>query len=90
MLRTVYNVEDWLENSGNERGTSGDNLTLRSNVNVPMELREVYNNAERYQRDFLGQALLIGMTFIRLCLLRTPESLALVSRNQKDDIDLGG
>ncbi|CAD7080419.1 unnamed protein product [Hermetia illucens] len=90
LLRTVYNVEDWLENSGNERGTSGDNLTLRSNVNVPMELREVYNNAERYQRDFLGQALLIGMTFIRLCLLRTPESLASVSRNQKDDIDLGG
>ena len=68
MLRYNYNEGEFdLEGSRN-------NL-IEQNLHVPHQLREMYNYSDRINRECLGQSLLVGMTFIKLCLLKCTKSL---------------
>lgn len=39
----------------------------------------VYDKAERYQKEYMGQSLLLGMSFLRLMVLQCQMSIDLVS-----------
>lgn len=75
LMRTHYNFEDNIDNTEKSAAES-----YSDKINIPLDLRKVFNNAERYQRDFLGQSLLLGLTFMRLCLLKSPKSLAALEK----------
>ncbi|KAH8364094.1 hypothetical protein KR084_002511 [Drosophila pseudotakahashii] len=79
MMRTHYNVEHQIP--GTESPQS-----LRQQVHFPADLRLIFSQQERYQRELLGQAFLLSLAFTRLVLLQDPQSIALVSRNSKSSI----
>ncbi|EDW44500.1 uncharacterized protein LOC6616588 [Drosophila sechellia] len=77
MMRTHYNVEHQIPETESP-------LELRKLIDFPADLRLVFSQQERYQRELLGQALLLSLAFTRLVLQQDPESIASVSRNSKD------
>ncbi|XP_055855489.1 uncharacterized protein LOC129918789 [Episyrphus balteatus] len=84
LMRTYYNIEDMVDTEDlpeNENET----FSSRGNVYFPDELRVMYKEAERYNREFLGQALLLNLAFVRLVLLKDAKSLALVRGNTKSN-----
>ncbi|XP_073843237.1 uncharacterized protein [Musca autumnalis] len=95
MMRTYYNVNDMLEEQSeddevlkppikpNTNATAVEEIPLRGNVQFPMELRQMFSKSLRYHREFLGQALLLNLAFVRLVLLQDSESIAKVSRGNK-------
>ncbi|XP_075162136.1 uncharacterized protein LOC142234828 [Haematobia irritans] len=91
MMRTYYNMNEMedvvLPNDGDEKARNDDETTIekisfRGNVQFPMNLRQMFSNAPRYHREYLGQALLLNLTFVRLVLLQDAESIAKVSRGK--------
>ncbi|XP_037721847.1 uncharacterized protein LOC119554843 [Drosophila subpulchrella] len=76
MMRTHYNVEHQLP------GTESP-LSLRRQVHFPADLRLIFAQQERYQRELLGQAFLLSLAFTRLVLLQDAMSIARVTRNAK-------
>ncbi|KAH8322009.1 uncharacterized protein [Drosophila kikkawai] len=58
-------------------------ITLLNQVHFPADLRQLFSQLARHQRDFLGQAFLLNLAFIRLVLLRDPTSITSVSRHSK-------
>ncbi|XP_061386889.1 uncharacterized protein LOC133321834 [Musca vetustissima] len=98
MMRTYYNINDLVIDeeaelkpqvaaahaaTGSADETSNNNTSIRGNVQFPMELRHMFSKSLRYHREFLGQALLLNLAFVRLVLLQDPESIAKVSRGNK-------
>ncbi|XP_017042257.1 uncharacterized protein LOC108088798 [Drosophila ficusphila] len=61
-------------------------VSLRHHVQFPAEQRLIFSQQERYQRELLGQAFLLGLAFTRLVLVQDPQSIALVSRNAKSSL----
>lgn len=45
------------------------NLTF-SSIDVPMDLREHYDHSNKLDREYMGQALLVGLSFLKLCVLK--------------------
>lgn len=68
LLRYQYNLED--RNSKIEQKNS-----FVSQVNASLDVREVFEQSDEFRRDHLGQAFLIAMTFMKLCVLKSPESI---------------
>ncbi|KAH8270559.1 hypothetical protein KR018_011590 [Drosophila ironensis] len=52
-------------------------------LHFPAELRHMFSQQMRYQRDLLCQAVLLNLAFTRLVLFQDPYSIASVSRNRK-------
>lgn len=69
LLRYNYNYSD------NAAPDSNLSVTNEQNLHVPDQFREVYQHSNRIKREYLGQSFLIGMTFIRLCLLKCSKSM---------------
>lgn len=96
MMRTYYNInekEDFLpleneiyqQSEAEQPNTSSEShMSFRDNVQFPMELREMFSKAPPYHREFLSQALLLNLAFIRLVLFQDAESIAKVSRGNKN------
>ncbi|KAH8360656.1 hypothetical protein KR200_011182, partial [Drosophila serrata] len=59
---------------------------LHNKVHFPVELRQLFSHLARHQRDFLGQAFLLNLAFIRLVLLKDPTSISAVSRQSKSPL----
>ncbi|XP_039486848.1 uncharacterized protein LOC120448735 [Drosophila santomea] len=59
-------------------------INLHKQVHFPADLRHLFSQQERYQRELLGQALLLSLAFTRLVLQQDPQSIASVTRNSKD------
>ncbi|XP_011204755.2 transcription elongation factor, mitochondrial isoform X1 [Bactrocera dorsalis] len=83
LMRTHYNVsqlifDDESETVGNEKA---NDVSFRRNVQFPLAHRDMFSRAERYQREFLGQALLLNLAFMRLVVLQDADSIAVVTRN---------
>lgn len=52
-------------------------------VDVPDKLRLIYNDSSRMQREFISQAMLNGLTFYKLCVLKCRQSTAsLITRKR--------
>lgn len=52
-----------------------------NNMDVPLELRHFYNDANRVKKEYLGQSLLLGLTFIKLCVAKNPEAIGKAIKN---------
>ncbi|KAH8286278.1 hypothetical protein KR054_005896, partial [Drosophila jambulina] len=57
-------------------------------VHFPSDLRQLFLQLARHQRDFLGQAFLLNLAFIRLVVLKDPTSISSVSRNSKNPLGI--
>lgn len=97
LMRTFYNVEQMQdvlldEEEQTKVGTSLDHANERfsfcGNVQFPQELRQMFSHAERYHREFLGQALLLNLAFVRLVLLQDADSIGIVTRNPNKKVEL--
>ncbi|BFF96808.1 transcription elongation factor mitochondrial [Drosophila madeirensis] len=80
MMRTHYNMEDQIE------ATPQAHAGIRSQVQFPADLRNMFSQLERYQRELLGQAFLLNLAFARLVLLQDPLSISTVSRSPKSSL----
>lgn len=49
---------------------------LFSSIDIPMVFQEQLNSASKCDREYMGQSMLIGLTFLKLCILKCPQSLA--------------
>lgn len=50
-----------------------------SSVIVPDSIKEDYRSSSNVEKELLGQSFLLGLTFIRLCVLKCPKSFSLIS-----------
>lgn len=92
LMRTYYNTnemddyviseEETLETTGGQNIQTTE-LDLSGRVQFPINLREMFSKSPRYYREFLGQALLQNLTFVRLVLLQDADSIALVTKGSK-------
>ncbi|XP_058066694.1 uncharacterized protein LOC131216265 [Anopheles bellator] len=53
---------------------------IQSRLDIPPGLRIVYEENDRAEREFLGQSLLLGLSFLRLCVFKCEDSLKLFRR----------
>ncbi|KAM7355513.1 uncharacterized protein ACRADG_001539 [Cochliomyia hominivorax] len=90
MMRTYYNtneMDDYLPNEGDENAGNEDvgnkEIQLSGKVQFPIELRQMFAKVPRYYREFLGQTLLLNLTFVRLVLLQDAESIAQATGGNK-------
>ncbi|XP_035792644.1 uncharacterized protein LOC118466895 [Anopheles albimanus] len=59
----------------------GESLqSVQSRLDIPVGLRIIYDENDRAEREFLGQSLLLGLTFLRLCVFKCEDSLKLFRR----------
>ncbi|XP_033237574.1 uncharacterized protein [Drosophila pseudoobscura] len=80
MMRTHYNMEDQTDT------TPQAHAGIRNLVQFPADLRNMFSQQERYQRELLGQAFLLNLAFARLVLLQDPLSISTVSRSPKTSL----
>jgi len=53
-----------------------------SSVDVPIELRKHYERSHRLERDYIGQSMLNGLTFLKLCVLKCMQTMAMLNRTK--------
>lgn len=91
LMRTYYNTsemdditsEDETLTTNFDENKQTQELNLSGRVQFPTNLREMFSKSPGYYREFLGQALLLNLTFVRLVLLQDAASIALVTRGNK-------
>lgn len=54
-----------------------------SSINVPIKLREMFAQSDKVNREYMGQSLLVGLTFLKLCVLKCAQSTAILSNLRK-------
>lgn len=87
-VSTEHVMEDILRYNydGNGESSSGDRTVSGLYLNpmeVPNSLRHVYNDASRVEKDYLGYSFLIGLSFVKLCVLKCPESLNYLNKRTR-------
>lgn len=79
LLRVHYNVDD-----ADDLSNPVEKKEIVSKINVPIDLRSYYSETESFQKEYLGQSLLMGLCFVRLCVLKCLDSIDIVtSRSRK-------
>lgn len=78
ILRTHLNTDDDNLIHLSDEPMSPERVNTYLNAN--QSLREMYRNSSNVQKEFMGQSLLMGLAFIRLCILKCPLSLEKVGR----------
>lgn len=56
-----------------------EDLPTFESIDIPPHLREYFNTGERLDREYLGQSLLVGLTFVKLCVLKCSKSLSMLN-----------
>lgn len=46
-----------------------------ASINIPEEYRDFWKNSSRIHQEYLGSSMLVGLTFLKLCIERCPGSL---------------
>lgn len=52
-------------------------------VHIPFEFKQLYKEETRISREYLGQSMIIGLTFFKLCLLRCKKSIRQLNSRKK-------
>lgn len=73
-------VKSIIENS-NDNWLSLDDERLL--LNIGDKSRKSFASAKEYRKEYMGNALLIALTFIRLCVYRDADSLKIMSTGGK-------
>lgn len=59
------------------------NRFIGAQLKVNNEFKSIYESAARYEKEYLGQSLLMALAFIRLSVIQCPDSLAIIGRRAK-------
>jgi transcription elongation factor, mitochondrial len=62
------------------------NPTL-SAIEVPKHIRDAYNAGDKVDREFMGQSLLVGLTFLKLCVLKCSQSIRSLNKRSNQKVD---
>lgn len=63
-------------------GLSEDSIEqIQSKLVVPSGLKILYEENHDVEREFLGQSLLVGLTFVRLCILECKDSVSALKKS---------
>uniref|UniRef100_A0A182UH13 Uncharacterized protein n=1 Tax=Anopheles melas TaxID=34690 RepID=A0A182UH13_9DIPT len=54
--------------------------SIQSRLVIPSGLKIIYEENDSAEREFLGQSLLLGLTFLRLCIFKCEDSLKIFRR----------
>lgn len=57
-----------------------------SAIKVPKHLRDFYEESDSLDREFLGQSMLIGLTFLKLCVLKCAQSVKILNKRSNSRI----
>lgn len=64
----------------NQKRDTSNNVDLC----IAPEDREKYLHFKGYGKEYMGQSLLLALAFLRICLVRCPESLAIINRTGRN------
>lgn len=56
---------------------------IGAQLKVKDEYKSIYESAERYEKEYMGQSLLMALAFVRLSVIQCPDSLAIINRRGK-------
>lgn len=59
------------------------NRFIGAQLKVNNDLKTLYQSAQRYEREYMGQSLLMALAFVRLNVIQCPDSLAVIGRRDK-------
>jgi transcription elongation factor, mitochondrial len=51
-----------------------------SSIDVPSHLRECYEQGDKIEREYMGQSMLLGLTFLKLCVLKCAQSIKTLNK----------
>lgn len=78
LLRVHYNIDD-----SDDLSNPAQKKEILSKINVPIDLRTYYSQTVNFQKEYLGQSLLMGLCFLRLCVLKCFDSIDIVTRRSR-------
>jgi transcription elongation factor, mitochondrial len=55
-----------------------------SYVHVPINFKDYWKSVDRVHREYLGQSLLLGLSFFKLCVQKCNKCIALLNRPKKN------
>lgn len=59
----------------NEGASHVQEIPKLESINVPSELKDYFKSSTRVQKEYLGNSLLVGLTFMKLCIQRCPKCI---------------
>ena len=75
-VSTEHVIENILRYNYTDDQPESTNFNL---LDVPQTHRELYNDAPKVHKEYLGQSLLVGLTFLKLCVQKCSQSLSVIS-----------
>ena len=76
-VSTEYVVQDIFRYNVSEEKAANPTLSA---IDVPQNLRDFYENGEKLDREFIGQSLLVGLSFFKLCVLKCAHSIKILNK----------
>lgn len=75
-VSTEHVIENILRYNYTDDQPESTNFNL---LDVPQIHREMYNDAPKVHKEYLGQSLLVGLTFLKLCVQKCSQSLSVIN-----------
>ncbi|CAO1430346.1 unnamed protein product [Diamesa serratosioi] len=75
-VSTEHVIENILRYNYNDDQPESTNFNL---LDVPQNQRELYNDSPKVHKEYLGQSLLVGLTFLKLCVQKCSQSLSVIN-----------
>lgn len=70
-------IQDIFRYSFSEQKTTNPTLSA---IDVPQNLRDFYESGDKLDREFIGQSLLVGLSFFKLCVLKCAHSIKILNK----------
>lgn len=84
-ISTATVVGSLMQDSMNLRYKLPSNRPIAGEITIGSELQQLYASGDGHCKEYLGQSLLMGLSFLRLCVLQCPHSLdVLKSRGRQN------
>ncbi|XP_055371891.1 transcription elongation factor, mitochondrial isoform X2 [Condylostylus longicornis] len=74
LIKNHYNVAN-ISSETCSTNIEHSTTNVESKVSIPQDFTKRFQNLDGVKREFLGQSILLALTFIRLCILRCPGSI---------------
>lgn len=77
-ISTATVVGSLMQDSANLKYKQPQNRPIAGEIVINSRLQQMYASGDGHSKEFLGQSLLMGLSFLRLCVLQCPHSLELL------------
>lgn len=85
-ISTATVVSSLIKDSENSRYNPPKNRPIAGEISLDPKWQMLYVSADGHCKEYLGQSLLMGLSFVRLCLLQCPHSLDLLRSRAKQNV----